>query len=158
MPADFPLRWLTTFLMLVFPAATLFINRGDSYTLGLLALIGLWVWLRDGARPWLDRHGGALWLAFALFFAVAVLSYVFGLQTEDGFHFLGRDLRFLFIAPVYLAFRRYPPTAKTAFIGLALGGLMSGALAMLQFMRAHGPIRITATTDLSIIFGDLATT
>ncbi|MGH8415426.1 MAG: O-antigen ligase family protein, partial [Gammaproteobacteria bacterium] len=95
---------------------------------------------------------------FVLFFAVAVLSYVLGLQTEDGFHFLGRDLRFLFIAPVYLAFRHYPPTAKTAFIGLALGGLVSGALAMLQFLHAHGPIRVTATTDLSIIFGDLATT
>ncbi|MGH8398462.1 MAG: O-antigen ligase family protein [Gammaproteobacteria bacterium] len=158
MPADLPFRWLTTFLMLVFPAATLFINRGDSYTLGLLSLIGLWVWLRDGARPWLDRHSCVLWLAFVLFFAVAVLSYVFSLQTEGGFHFLGRDLRFLFIVSTYLAFRRYPPTTKTAFIGLALGGLLSGVLAMLQFMHAHGTIRVTATTDLSIIFGDLATT
>ncbi|MGA9853564.1 MAG: O-antigen ligase family protein [Gammaproteobacteria bacterium] len=158
MPVDIPLRWLTTFLMLVFPAATLFVNRGDSYTLGLLSLIGVWVWIRDGARPWLDRHSGTLWFVCTLFFAVAVLSYIFGLQTEDGFHFLGRYLRFLFIAPAYLAFRRYPPTAKTAFTGLALGALVSGVLAMLLFMHAHTPIRVQATTELSIIFGDLATT
>lgn len=155
---DIPLRWLTTLLMLVFPATTLFINRGDSYTLGLLSLVGVWVWVRDGARPWLDRHSGMLVLAFALFYAVAVLSYLLGLQTEDGFHYLGRFLRFLLVVPVYLAFRRYPPTTKTAFVGLALGGLVSGVLAMLEFLRAHAPIRVAATTDLSIIFGDLATT
>lgn len=153
-----PLRWLTTFLVLVFPTAALFVNRGDSYTLGLLSLIGLWVWVRHSARPFLNQASAMLWLAFVLFFAIAVLTYETGLQTEDGFHFLGRYLRFLFIVPVYLAFRHYLPTAKTVFIGLALGALVSGALSWLQFLHAHGPIRVAATTDLSIIFGDLATT
>lgn len=156
--SDIALHTLTTLLTLAFPAVTLFINRGDSYTLGLLALIGLWVWFRDGAGPWLDRHSGTLVLAFALFFAVAVLSYLLGEQTYAGFRFLGRYLRFLLVAPVYLAFRRYSPGAKSAFIGFALGALVSGALAILQFLRAHGPIRVEATTDLSIIFGDLVTT
>ncbi|MGA9854103.1 MAG: O-antigen ligase family protein [Gammaproteobacteria bacterium] len=87
-----------------------------------------------------------------------VLSYLTGYQTVAGFHFLGRYLRFLFIIPVFLAFRRYPPTAKTAFIGLALGALTAGVMASLEFMYAHGPIRVDAQTDLSIIFGDLTTT
>jgi len=156
--ADWFLRFIVTLLVLAFPAATLYINRGDSYTLGLLAIIGIWVWLRDSARVWLNRDSGTLCLAFVLLFAVAVLSYVAGYQTEDGFHYLGRYLRFLFIVPVYLAFRRYPPTAKTVFIGLSLGALTAGILASLEFMHTYGPIRVVAQTDLSIIFGDLTTT
>lgn len=153
---DIPLRWVTSILLLIFPTATLFVNRGDSYVFGLLILIGLWVWLRDGARRWLDRPSALLWIAFALFFAMALLSYVLGTQTDAGFRFLGRYLRFLLIAPVYLAVRRYPPTAKTVFIGLALGVLLAGVLAGFQFLHAPVPIRVQATTGLSIIFGDLA--
>ncbi len=152
------LRVIITVLVLAFPAVVLFVNHGDSYTLGLLLLIGVWVWLRDGAWVWLTRDSSYLCLVFVLLFAVAVLAYIAGLQTESGFHFLGRYLRFLLIVPVYLAFRRYPPTAKTVFVGLALGALTAGILASLQFMHAHGSIRVAAQTDLSIIFGDLTTT
>ena len=152
------LRVIVTLLMLAFPAVVLFVNHGDSYTLGLLMLIGIWVWMRDGARIWLDRDSGLLCLAFALFFTVVLLSYAAGYQTEDGFHYLGRYFRFLLILPAYLAFRRYPPTAKTVFIGLALGALTAGVLASLEFLYAHGPVRVAAQTDLSIIFGDLTTT
>jgi O-antigen ligase len=156
--ADWLLRLFVTLLVLAYPAATLFINHGDSYTLGLLAIVGVWVWIRDGARIWLNRDSGMLCLVFALLFAAIVLSYLTGYQTVAGFHYLGRYLRFLFIVPVYLAFRRYPPTVKTLFIGLALGALVAGVLASLEFMQAHGPIRVDAQTDLSIIFGDLTTT
>jgi O-antigen ligase len=156
--ADWLLRLFVTILVLAYPAATLFINHGDSYTLGLLTIIGIWVWIHDGVRIWLNRDSGILCLVFALLFAVILLSYVSGYETVTGFHFLGRFLRFLFIVPVYLAFRRYPPTAKSVFIGLALGALVAGALASLEFIQAHGPIRVDAQTDLSIIFGDLTTT
>lgn len=156
--SDIPLRWFTTLLMLVFPAAVLFVNRADSYTFWLLVLVGIWVWLRYGARPFLDRWSGALLLAFAVFFGITVLAYLCGLQTQDGFRFLGRYLRFLFIAPVYLTFRRYPPTAKTVFIGLALGAFAGGVVSVWHFLHVHHFIRMEAATDLSIIFGDLATT
>lgn len=155
---DISLRWLTTFLMLVFPTAVLFVNRADSYTFWLLVLVGIWVWLRHGARPFLDRWSKLLLLAFALFFGITVLAYLFGLQTQDGFRFLGRYSRFLFLAPVYLAFRRYPPTAKTVFLGLALGALSGGVVSVWHFLQVHHFIRMEAATDLSIIFGDLATT
>ncbi|HKU17858.1 MAG TPA: O-antigen ligase family protein, partial [Candidatus Saccharimonadales bacterium] len=81
-----------------------------------------------------------------------------GFQTQDGFRFLGRYLRFLFIAPVYLAFRRYPPTAKTVFIGLAVGAFAGGVGSVWHFLRIHPDVRMEAATDLSIIFGDLSTT
>jgi O-antigen ligase len=152
------LRFFVTLLVLVYPAATLFINHGDSYTLGLLIIIGIWVWLRDSAQAWLSRDSAVLCLAFASLFVVVVLCYVTGYQTVAGFHFLGRYLRFLFLLPVYLAFRRYPPTVKTVFIGLALGALTAGIMATLEFIYAKGPIRVDAETGLSIIFGDLATT
>lgn len=152
------LLWLTTFLVIVFPFITLFINRGDSYTLGLLTLAGVWVWAVSSARRWLNRDSAWLWSVCALFFGVLLLSYVLGVQTDAGFRFLGRYLRFLLVAPVYLAFRRYPPPAKAVFIGLAGGALIGGVLALLRFLHAQGPIRISASTDLSIIFGDLAAT
>ena len=155
---DEPSRWLTSFLVLVFPTVVLFVNHGDSITLGLLGLIGLWAWIRGGAQSRLSRETCLLWLIFAVFFTVVLLSYLFGLKTEDGFHYLGRYLRFLFVVPVYLAFRRFPPTAKTAFIGLALGALLAGSGALLELLRAREPIRVSAGTDLSIIFGDLTST
>ncbi|MGH8379116.1 MAG: hypothetical protein ACRER7_09170, partial [Gammaproteobacteria bacterium] len=135
--ADIPLRWFTSLLMLVFPTAVLFVNRADSYSFWLLVLVGIWVWIRHGARPFLDRWSGALLLAFAVFFGVTVLAYLCGLQTQDGFRFLGRYLRFLFIVPVYLAFWRYPPTAKTVFIGLALGALAGGVVSVWHFLHVH---------------------
>lgn len=156
--SDLLLRFSVTLLVLAYPAATLFINHGDSYTLGLLTIIGILVWIRESAWAWLTRDSEILCLAFALLFVVAVLSYVTGYQTVAGFHFLGRYLRFLFILPVYLAFRRYPPTAKTVFIGLALGALTAGVMASMELIYTQGPIRVDAETGLSIIFGDLATT
>ncbi|MGH8278481.1 MAG: O-antigen ligase family protein [Gammaproteobacteria bacterium] len=151
-------RWATTFLVLVFPFATLYVNRADSYTLGLLTLLGAWVWLRSGARRSLDRDSAWLCGVLALFFAIVLLSYLAGEQTDAGFRFLGRYLRFLLAAPVYLALRRYPPSVKSAFIGLAGGALLGGAMALWEFLRAHGAVRVVATTDLSIIFGDLTAT
>ena len=157
-PADSPLRWLTTALVLAFPTATLIVNRGDSYGLVLLALVGVWVWLRDGARRWLDRDAAYLASAFLAFFAVVVLSYEFGHQTDTGFRYLGRYLRFLMLVPVYLALRRYPPSPKTVFMGLALAALMVGLYAMHQVWHTPYPVRVEAQTDLSIVFGDLAAT
>lgn len=152
------LRGIVSFLLLVFPTATLFLNRGDSYVLGILTLIGIGVWLREGARRWLDRQSALLWIAFVLFFAVALLSYLVSAQTDAGFRFLGRYLRFLLLVPVYLALRRYPPTVKTIFIGLAAGALFAGVIGGLHYLHADRAIRIEATTGLSIIFGDLVTT
>ncbi|HVC37746.1 MAG TPA: O-antigen ligase family protein, partial [Gammaproteobacteria bacterium] len=153
--ASGPLRYAVIVLVLAFPSVCLLVNRGDSIGLGLLALIGFWVGFRDGFARTLKREDGDVALAFFTFFVVAVLSYEFGQATYDGFRFLGRDLRFLLIVPVLVLFRRYPPPAKTVFIGLAIGGLLTGAYALVGFLHAPGGYRAQAETDLPIMFGDL---
>ena len=154
-PASWLLRYAVIALVLAFPSVCLLVNRGDSIGLGLLALFGLWVGFREGFARILRREDGQVALAFFAFFAVAVLSYELGQATYDGFRFLGRDLRFLLIVPVLVLFRRYPPPAKTVFIGLAIGGLLTGAHALVGFLRAPAGYRAQAETDLPIMFGDL---
>ncbi len=149
------LRYAVIALVLAFPSVCLLVNRGDSIGLGLLALLGFWVGFREGFARTLQREDGYVALAFFAFFAVAVLSYEFGQATYDGFRFLGRDLRFLLIVPVLVLFRRYPPPAKAVFIGLALGGLLTGAYALVEFLHAPAVYRAQAETDLPIMFGDL---
>ncbi len=154
-PASGLLRYAVMVLVLAFPSVCLLVNRGDSIGLGLLALFGFWVGFREGFARTLKREDGYVALAFFAFFAVAVLSYEFGQATYDGFRFLGRDLRFLLIVPVLVLFRRYPPPAKAVFIGLAIGGLLTGAYALVEFLHAPAAYRAQAETDLPIMFGDL---
>ncbi len=149
------LRYAVIVLVLAFPSICLLMNRGDSIGLGLLALLGFWVGFREGFARTLKREDWFVALAFFAFFAVAVLSYEFGQATYDGFRFLGRDLRFLLIAPMLVLFRRYPPPAKTVFIGLAIGGLLTGTYALVEFLHAPAAYRAQAETDLPIMFGDL---
>ena len=155
LPASRLLRYAVIVLVLAFPSICLLVNRGDSIGLGLLALLGFWVGFREGFARTLKREDWFVALAFFAFFAVAVLSYEFGRETYDGFRFLGRDLRFLLIVPVLVLFRRYPPPAKTVFIGLAIGGLLTGTYALVEFLRAPVAYRAQAETDLPIMFGDL---
>ena len=154
-PTSRLLRYTVMALVLAFPSVCLLVNRGDSIGLGLLALLGFWVGFREGFARILWREDGYVALAFFAFFAVAVLSYEFGQATYDGFRFLGRDLRFLLIVPVLVLFRRYPPPAKTVFIGLAIGGLLTGTYALVGFLHAPAAYRAQAETDLPIMFGDL---
>ncbi len=154
-PASGLLRYAVIVLVLAFPSVCLLVNRGDSIGLGLLALFGFWVGFREGFARTLKREDGFVALAFFAFFVVAVLSYEFGQATYDGFRFLGRDLRFLLIVPVLVLFRRHPPPAKTVFIGLAIGGLLTGTYALVEFLHAPAAYRAQAETDLPIMFGDL---
>ena len=154
-PASRLLRYAVITLVLAFPSICLLVNRGDSIGLGLLALLGFWVGFRDSFARTLKREDGYVALAFFAFFVVAVLSYEFGQATYHGFRFLGRDLRFLLIVPVLVLLRRYPPPAKTVFIGLAIGGLLTGAYALVEFLHAPAAYRAQAETDLPIMFGDL---
>jgi len=155
--ASGPLRYAVILLVLVFPSVCLLVNRGDSIGLGLLALLGFWVGFRDGIARTLKREDWYMDLAFFAFFVVVVLSYEFGQATYAGFRFLGRDLRFLLIMPVLVLFRRYPPPAKAVFIGLAIGGLLTGVHALVGFLHEPAGYRAQAETDLPIMFGDLTT-
>lgn len=150
------LRSVVTLLVLLFPAMCLLMNRGDSYGLGLLSLLGGWVGFRDGFARNLKREDWYLIAAFFACFAIVILSYEFGLMTDAGFRFLGRYLRFLFILPVLVLLRRYPPSVRVVFAGLALGALLIGADAL--FGLLHGPVayRAMGTAETPVLFGDLA--
>ncbi|HEV2471515.1 MAG TPA: hypothetical protein VGS41_02550, partial [Chthonomonadales bacterium] len=149
-----PMQYIVAALVLLFPTACLLIDRGDSIVFGILALLGFWVGFRDGLTHALKRED---WILAAAFFAVATLSYEYGQQTDEGFRFLGRDLRFLLVVPVLMLFRRYPPPAKIVFIGLGIGGLLTGVYVLIGFHSAGSSYRAQAQTDLPVIFGDLTT-
>lgn len=155
--ADQCLRLLTTVLVLLFPAACLVIDRSDSATLLLLGGIGLCVWIRNGFRSGLARADWLFVTVFAGFFLAGVLAFELGYQTDEGFRLLGRYLRLLFVLPVLLALRRYPPPAPVVWIGLGFGALMLGLDAVWESVAAHGFLRPDGDTNVAILFGDLAT-
>lgn len=151
------LRLLTALVVLCFPAACLLIDRSDSLSLLLLGFIGLWVWIRNGFRSGFGRGDWAFVAAFAAFFLVVVLAFVFGHQTDEGFRLLGRYLRLLFVLPVLLALRRYHPPAAAVWTGLGVAALLLGLDAIWESLDAGGFLRPDGDTNVAILFGDLAT-
>ncbi|HEV2109783.1 MAG TPA: O-antigen ligase family protein [Gammaproteobacteria bacterium] len=151
------LRLLTALVVLLFPAACLLVNRSDSLSLLLLGLIGLCVWIRNGFRSGFGRGDWLFVAAFAGFFFVVVLAFGFGHQTDEGFRLLGRYLRLLFVLPALLALRRYRPPAAAVWTGLGLGAMALGLDAVWESLSARGFLRPYGDTNVSILFGDLAT-
>lgn len=155
--ADRLLRLLTALVVLLFPSACLVINRSDSLSLLLLGIIGLWAWTRNGFKSGFSRSDWSFVAAFTGFFFVVVLAFGFGHQTDEGFRLLGRYLRLLFVVPALLALRRYQPPAAAVWTGLGLGALVLGLDAVWESLSARGFLRPYGDTNVSILFGDLAT-
>ncbi len=154
---DHLLRLLVSAIVLLFPACCMLVDRSDSWSLGLLSLVGLWVWVRHGFAPHMSRDEWLFVAAFALFFLGAVLSFQFGTQTDAGFRLLGRYLRLMFVFPTLLALRRYRPSPAVVWAGLGLGALALGADAVWEQVQANGFLRADGDTNVAILFGDLAT-
>lgn len=154
---DHLLRLLVSTVILLFPACCMLVDRSDSWSLGLLSLVGLWVWVRHGFAPHMSRDEWLFVAAFALFFLGAVLSFHFGTQTDAGFRLLGRYLRLMFVFPTLLALRRYRPTPAVVWAGLGFGALALGADAVWELVQANGFLRADGDTNVAILFGDLAT-
>ena len=150
-------RVLTAVVLLLFPAACLLVDRSDSVSLLLLAIVGLCVWIRNGFRSGLTRRDWLYVAVFAGFFVAGVLAFEFGHQTDAGFRLLGRYIRFLFVLPVLLALRRYRPPAPAVWAGLGLGALILGCDAVWESLDASGFLRPDGDTNVAILFGDLAT-
>lgn len=152
----FGLRFVILGLVYASLTFALTINYVASITLFSLALIGMYVGFRRGFVRGLTRAEKILLLAFAAYPAVAIFSYLFGTQTNLGFRFLGRDLRFLLFIPAYLAVRWARPRAEhggwalTAGALAALGSALVGVALRGFGYRAHG------VAGVAISFGDLA--
>ncbi len=156
------LRFTILGLTYAFLALALTVNYAYSTAFFLLALIGLYVGFRRGFVNGLTRTEKLVMLAFAATVGVAMASYLLGTQTNTGFRFLGRDLRFLLFIPVYLAIRWARPNARHigwAFAGGAVADLIM-ALIQHQPWPAPTPHGVTGTHitfgDLSILSGFLA--
>lgn len=150
-------RLIVAAIVLWFPAACLLVNRSDSVSLIILGAIGLIVWVRNDYRANLSRRNWLFVAAFIAFFITALLAFQFGIETDEGFRLLGRYIRFLFVLPVLLALRRYPPPAPAVWAGLGAAALVLGLDAVWESMAAGGFLRPDGDTNVAILFGDLAT-
>ena len=139
---------------IVFPAALLTINRADSVVLSMLVLTGLYISLRCSSSIRFTTLERMLLMAFASVFVAAIAAYLFGSQTSVGFRMLGRDIRFLLFIPIYLVFRCIPPRRQTVFIGIALGSIVIGVYALVEYFH-YGVERVGAVSG-PIEFGDIA--
>jgi O-antigen ligase len=157
--SDTWLRGALTVLAFLFPIVVLTVNRADSYTLAAVSLAGIYLACRRRRYALAPLNGSerALLAVFVLYFLIAGVSYYAGLRSETGFHILGRQLRFIFVIPAYLAFRWARPSTKAVVAGLILGTLTTGAAALFESIAPPGAILLRATGDtMAIVFGDLA--
>lgn len=122
----------------------------------VLSLAGLYIGFEYGFVRGLSRNERLLMAVFALYPAVAIVSYLAGMQSNPGFRLLGRDLRFLLFIPVYLALRRSPPRRETAGWALAAGAAAAFVTAAVEVLRHGEGFRARGVAGVAISFGDLA--
>ena len=150
------LRFTILGLTYAFLALALTVNYAYSTAFFLLALIGLYVGFHRGFVNGLTRTEKLVMLAFAAYVGVAMASYLLGTQTNTGFRFLGRDLRFLLFIPVYLAIRWARPKARHIGWALTLGAVASAVFAGMDVARYGLDYRVQGMTGVAITFGDLS--
>lgn len=149
-------------LLCAFLALALTVDYAYSVTFFLLALVGLYTGLRRGFLSGLMRHERLLMLVFTAYPLIAILSYLLGTQTNEGFRMLGRDLRLLLFIPAYLAIRWARPPARVLSVAALVGVLAAAGIAAYDWMHGASDILSvaggapTGVTGTHITFGDMA--
>lgn len=155
-----PRAWLVGAVMLLFPLATLLVERAATVALLFLALLGvLFTLIGRGSRTPLSRDEKLLLFSAVFFVGVALLSYLLGDLSYLGFKKLGRYLRFLLLIPIYLVVRRMPQGEGIWWFGLAFGALSAGVFALFSVLSNEGmnfyEMRVEGVTS-AVLFGDLS--
>ena len=149
------LCFVTSVLIYGFLALALAVNYAASVSFFLLAGIGIYVGLRRGFVNGLTRPEKLAMILFAAYPTVAIICYLVGVQTNIGFRFLGRDLRFLLFIPVYLALRW--ANLRRTYLGLALiAGAVAAAIVSTVQVYILGIHQAFGVTGTHIVFGDIA--
>lgn len=148
-------RWIILAILYAFLALALVVNYAYGTAFFSLALLGMYVGLRRGFLTDLTRLERITLGIFAAYAVVAVASYLLGVQTNVGFRFLGRDLRFLLFIPVYVAIRWSKPQWR--HVGWALLGATLADLIIAVLQRQPWPAPVPhGVTGTHITFGDLS--
>jgi O-antigen ligase len=128
-------------LLFMLPVAGISVRHWISATFTLLVLLALPdVFRRRYVLAAAERY--LLWIAAAFFVAFLVTSLANG-WTEVQTRYLGREIRFLLLIPIYLMVRRYPDAGLWLIRGGVVGGLVLFAqglydLHVLKLGRAQG--------------------
>ncbi len=149
-------------------ATVLVVRPVTNFAFGALLIAGVIFLLTQGVfllrnpaqRTPLRAGEGQLYLAFAAFVVVACLSYLLSEDGELGFDKLSRYARFLLICPLLMLFLRVRVEPWALWIGVTLGALLAGVVAVQEAVIFEGG-RFEVYTraegeSYAILFGDLA--
>lgn len=148
------LNRLVAILLAAIPALVLVVDRGGSIPLSLLALIGLVVAFRHRTWTRLARGERVLFAVVGAYVAVSVLSVLVSGVTDAGLSKLETHARLLTIIPIYLLVRQLRPAASVVWLGIVIGALGAGLVALYQVAVLDLPRAIGANN--AIHFGNLS--
>ncbi len=119
--------WVSSFLVFLYPVTLLAQAYSYSWVPSIMALLSLIVFVTS--KKHINGHQGlkrTYWLIVS-YFIVIIASWVwFGGPLKQ----LDTPNRVLLLLPIVAFFLAYPPNKTLLFLGLALGGLLSGAIAV----------------------------
>ena len=132
---------LVYLLIFLFPIAGMSLRHWISNIFVLLVLIAL-ATLRKPRTDLLKQEKIFLWICAAYFSAFIISSFANGWGQEQTYY-LGSELRFLLVIPLYLLLRRYPDCSQWLIRGAVIGGFVLFAQAfydvyILNFNTARG--------------------
>jgi len=107
-------------LIFLFPIAGMSVRHWITNIFNMLVLIAL-LTLRKPREPLLKQEKYFLWIC-AAYFSMFVISSLANGWGEIQTRYLGTELRFLMVIPLYLLLRRYPYCSKWLLRGAILGG------------------------------------
>jgi O-antigen ligase len=156
------LRWACAVLIFGFPVTILVADEVGSTGFFLLALAGLIFPFFNKDRQPLSSEQKIIIYVLVFYFAVALLSYLFGDMNDPGLKRLVRYARLLLFMPIYFLLIRIRPHPSALWYGLNLGAIIVGLNAMNEVWwnidtpdhgRASGSVNAILYGDVALVIG-----
>ncbi|MFQ5756463.1 MAG: hypothetical protein ACE5H7_10275, partial [Acidiferrobacterales bacterium] len=109
-------------MLFMLPVAGISVRHWLSGSFLVLTLLSLPQLFRK--RRGLTKEERVFLTICAAFFAVFVISALVNGWTDLQTRFLGREIRFLLIIPIYLMLRRYPEAGRWLLLGTVMGAFV----------------------------------